>query len=211
MKKWLALALTLLLTFSLTACGAQKGADASGAGESGTADASPVEDARTANEDAAPTDNAPENADASLPENADASGETGLANPFEDYASIEEAEAAAGFSFGVPEVIGGYDTVIYRVAKDISLFEVIYTGEASTLTARKAPGGWNISGDNNQYSVEVAETLQGAQVTCWGEGDSLFLAMWTADNYSYSLSVSENIDRMDFIGIVETIIDLNAA
>ena len=35
--------------------------------------------------------------------------------------------------------------------------------------------------------------------------------MWTADNYSYSLNVSESIDRMDFIGIVETLIDLNAA
>ncbi len=133
-----------------------------------------------------------------------------LANPFTDYATYAEAEAAAGFPFGVPEEIGGYDTVSYRVADDLSLFEVIYASGDASLTARKAPGGWNISGDNNQYTQEVAQTLQGVNVTCWGDGESLFLAMWTVDDYSYSLSASETVDRLDFLGTVETIIALNA-
>ncbi|MBR4211881.1 MAG: hypothetical protein IKR84_05790, partial [Oscillibacter sp.] len=133
-----------------------------------------------------------------------------LANPFTDYATYAEAEVAAGFPFGVPEEIGGYDTVSYRVADDLSLFEVIYSNNDASLTARKAPGGWDISGDNNQYTQEVAQTLQGVNVTCWGDGEALFLAMWTVDDYSYSLSASQTVDRMDFLGTVETIIALNA-
>ena len=220
MKRWIVLALSLILALSLAACGGQGAAqtpandDAAQSADAATPDdsATPDADAETSDDSAAtpdadePSDNAPSDADATLPDDGDAEK---IANPFTDYATYEEAETAVGFKFGVPEQLGGYDTVAYRVAG--TLFEVIYSNDASSLTARKAPGGWDISGDNNQYTVEVAETLAGVDVTCWGEGDTLFLAMWSADGYSYSLSASESVDRMDFIGTVETIIDLNAA
>ena len=209
MKRWIALALALIMAFSLAACGGQGAArDArTERREAQTSDAAASDDSATPDNavtpDDAPSDNAPENADATLPDGAEE-----IANPFTDYATYEEAETAAGFSFRVPEQIGGYDTVSYRV--DGTLFEAIYSNGAASLTVRKAPGGWNISGDNNAYTVEVAETLAGVDVTCWGEDESLFLAMWTADGYSYSLSASESIDRTDFLGTVETVIALNA-
>ena len=221
MKKWIALTLALLLSLSLTACGGQSGSATPDAGQSeeqadAQTDESTVEpaDEQTADADE-PTDNAPADADATLPEEpigpAAPDETTQIANPFVDYAAYEEAEAAAGFAFGVPEEIGNYKKTAYRVAENMSLFEVIYEHDAASLTARKAPGGWNISGDNNQYTVEVAETLQGVNVTCWGEGDALFLGMWTVDDYSYSLGATESMERADFLGAVETIIALNAA
>ena len=223
MKKWIALTLALLLSFSLAACGAQSGTQTPDAGQAEEqTDAAPENDANAATEDNA--DAEPADADATLPDEDAAPDEssdpigppapeenTQLANPFMDYATYEEAETAAGFAFGVPEEIGGYKATDYRVAENMSLFEVIYEKDDVSMTARKAPGGWDISGDNNQYTVEVAETLQGVNVTCWGEGDALFLAMWTADEYSYSLSSTESMDRADFLGAVETIIALNAA
>ena len=203
------------MALSLAACGGQGAAqtpanDADAQTEQAPDDAATPDDAAapdaSATPDAAePSDNAPADADATLPD--DATEE--IANPFTDYATYEEAETAVGFKFGVPEQLGGYDTVSYRVAG--TLFEVIYSNDTASLTARKAPGGWDISGDNNQYTVEVAQTLAGVDVTCWGEGDTLFLAMWSTDDYSYSLSASESIDKADFLGTVETIIDLNAA
>ena len=222
MKKWIALTLALLLSLSLTACGGQSGSATPDAGQSEEqADAPTDEQAAAADEQtaAAPTDadELPDNAppDATLPEEpigpAAPDETTQIANPFVDYDAYEDAEAAAGFAFGVPEEIGNYKKTVYRVAENMSLFEVIYENGAASLTARKAPGGWNISGDNNQYTVEVAETLEGVNVTCWGEGDALFLAMWTVDDYSYSLGATESMERADFLGAVETIIALNAA
>lgn len=197
MKRWIALAFALIMALGLAACGGQGAAQDADARterqEAHPPDAAAPDDSAASDE--APSDNAPEDA-------------AEIANPFTDYAAYGEAETAAGFSFRVPEEIGGYDTVSYRVAG--TLFEAVYSNGASSLTVRKAPGGWNVSGDNNKYTVEVAETLAGVDVTCWGEEESLFLAMWTAGGYSYSLSASESIDRTEFLGTVETVIALNA-
>ncbi len=217
MRKWIALALALTLTLSLASCGKQAEPEPPADGDAAVSDtvdaAAPDDSATTSGDAAAPGNSATTSGDAAAPGNsATTSGDDAatLANPFTDYATYAEAEAAAGFPFGVPEEIGGYDTVSYRVANDLSLFEVVYAGDDASLTARKAPGGWDVSGDNNQYTQEVAQTLQGVNVTCWGDGESLFLAMWTVDDYSYSLSASQTVDRMDFLGTVETIIALNA-
>lgn len=203
MKRWFALAFALIMALSLAACGGQ-GATQNADAQTEQREAQTPDDAATPNDDSAAPDGTPsDNADATLPDGAEE-----IANPFTDYATYEEAETAAGFSFGVPEALGGYDSVVYRVAG--TLFEVIYSNDNGNMTARKAPGGWDISGDNSQYTVEVAETLAGVDVTCWGEDESLFLAMWAADGYSYSLAASESMNRADFLGTVETVIALNA-
>ena len=238
MKKWLALALAFALTVSLAACGKQDTSepadDETNAAATTPDDTATPDDAATTPDDTAapddaattPDDTAAPDAAATTPDDTaapDAAATTpddtaapevpdvvGLANPFKDYATYAEAETAAGFKFGVPEEIGGYDKVAYRVAENSALFEVIYSNDAdASLTARKAPGDWNISGDYSQYTQDVAQSLQGVNVTCLGDGDSLFLAMWTVDDYSYSLGASSTMDRLDFLGIVETIISLN--
>ena len=226
MKKWIALALCLALTLSLAACGKQNAAQTpvnDDAAVSEPADEANTPDGDTAPDAAATPDNtattpdaaaAPDNTattpDAAAPDDTAATGEeVTVTNPFTDYDNYADAEAVAGFVFGVPEEIGGYDKVAYRVADDLSLFEVIYSNDTASLTARKAPGNWNISGDNNQYTQEIVQTLQGVDVTCWGDGNTLFLAMWTVDDYSYSLGADQSVDREDFLGVVETIIALN--
>ncbi|MBR4545103.1 MAG: hypothetical protein IKO14_03895 [Oscillibacter sp.] len=236
MKKWLALALAFALTLSLAACGKQDTSEPAADDETNAAATTP-DDTAAPDDAATPDDTATPDAAATTPDDTaapdaattpddtaapDAAATTpddtaapevpdmGLANPFKDYATYAEAETAAGFKFGVPEEIGGYDKVAYRVAENSALFEVIYSNDAdASLTARKAPGDWNISGDYSQYTQEVAQSLQGVNVTCLGDGDSLFLAMWTVDDYSYSLGASASMDRLDFLGIVETIISLN--
>lgn len=232
MKKWLALALAFALTLSLASCGKQDTAEPPANDEANVAtpddtatsddtaatpdDDTTPDDAATAPDDIAAT---PDNTAATPDDAATTPNDTPMgpeapivdaANPFKDYGTYAEAETAAGFKFGVPEEIGGYNKVAYRVAENASLFEVIYSNDAdASLTARKAPGDWNISGDYSQYTQEVAQSLQGVNVTCLGNGESLFLAMWTVDDYSYSLSSDTSMDRMDFLGTVETIISLN--
>lgn len=214
MKKWIALTLSLFLSLSLTACGGQDAVTTPDAGEASEDVSEPAENPRDTqvppdalpeeNADE-PSDNAPADADANLPED-----NTQIANPFTDYTTYEEAEAAAGFPFGVPEEIGSYQAKAYRVAESLSLFEVIYEDGEASLTVRKSPGEQNISGDYHDYPVEIAETVQGVNVSCWGEGESLSLALWTLGDDSYSLGATESMDRMDFLGAVETIIALNA-
>ncbi|MBQ9493299.1 MAG: hypothetical protein IJR54_06130 [Oscillibacter sp.] len=212
MKRWFAFLLALTLTWSLTACGKQGNAETPDNGETPVSESAETPDdaaTETPDDTVETPDNAVETPNDTVmgPEAPRAAEDEGQ---FTEYATHAEAEEAAGFSFGVPEEIGGYDTVRYRVG-GVSLFEVIYENGNASMTARKSPGSWDASQDDIGHTVEVVETLQGVNVTCWGDGESLFLATWSADGYSYSLDASESIDRLDFLGTVETIIALNAA
>ena len=77
-----------------------------------------------------------------------------LPNPFEDVASLEDAEKAAGFTFRAPYTLNGSDNVVYRVLTEgDKMIEIIYLkGEEEVARIRKAPGSEDISGDYNEYA-----------------------------------------------------------
>ena len=75
---------------------------------------------------------------------------TFIGNPWSDWTSMEEAENAAGFSFGLPEVIAdGYTAAAFRTMNN-QLIEIIYRDGDSEIRVRKQAGeGQDISGDYN--------------------------------------------------------------
>lgn len=63
-------------------------------------------------------------------------------------------------------------------------------------TISKGQGeGSDVSGDNNEYSNASTADLNGTSVTMKGNGDSVNLATWSKDGYSYSISVSPGISE----------------
>lgn len=138
---------------------------------------------------------------------------TQMANPFTECNTMEEAEAAAGFSMTVPDVVESFTNRTIRVmanegsgSTDGNLIEVIYypaSGEAGTATSasstedtslaesneirvRKMAGSGDVSGDYNEYSTQTLD-VDGVNVTLGSANGVITLATWERDGYSYSI------------------------
>ena len=118
---------------------------------------------------------------------------TGLANPWSDVGSAEEAAKGAGIdSFVIAEDpgldLGQLFERTYRCMDGIA--EARLEFPASALTVRKgtiAEEG-DISGDYTEYANTWTQDVNGIEVTCFGnrEGDAA-KSIWTVDNMYFSI------------------------
>ena len=185
-EKIVAALLSLSLALALTACG--------GAGEE-TGNEVGNEVVRNAPEASANTPNDAQN--------------TQIANPFTDYATYAEAEAAAGYAFAAPESVDGYPEVSYSVMNDGELFQIVYANDADEITARKAPGAGDISGDYTNYAEESVFDRTDVPYTVRGNGGKASQAVWMDDEngYAYSLTDAAGMDMDAFTSLVAQIQD----
>ncbi len=116
-----------------------------------------------------------------------AAGDSSVLGPsgIDEYASLAEAESAAGFEMNVPDNIGGVTQSGWFVmgsGTDGVILEVVY-GE--DVTVRKGTGTEDISGDYNVYDWQ--DSVDGIDYAGADE-QSVSLVTWTSDSYSYSIS-----------------------
>ena len=112
---------------------------------------------------------------------------TQLANPWKDYPSLEEAEAACGLTFPMPETIAGsYVAESFRVMNG-QLLEVRYRDGEFPVTVRMQAGeGQDLSGVYGEFeNVQTAE-VDGATITGMNINGGV-VQLITKDGYSYSL------------------------
>ena len=112
-----------------------------------------------------------------------------IGNPWKNYESMDEAEAASGLDFPIPEEIADlYIAESFRVMNN-SLMEVTYRdlSSDSKVTVRMQSGADDdISGVyEDPDSIEVLQ-INGASVTVKIKGQSC-LYLISKDSYSYSL------------------------
>ena len=173
-----ALPLILALTM-LAACGTSNAGNEAGVGAAGTG--------ITAAESAVVTEQ-----DEEVTEN------NGLANPWTDHDSLEDAIAAVGFDFRIPDTIADLPPSAFRTMDGI--LEVVYeTPEDAEspylcITLRKGADETDISGDYNAYSqsyqgsrpISVEKTVE---YTIQGNDDVYNAAHWVQDGHFYSVLV----------------------
>lgn len=122
-----------------------------------------------------------------LDEEAEEGGMIGgvqLANPFTEYSSKEEAEAAAGFTISLPEILPGVAERVWRVMDDGShkMIELIgYAGGEEVLRIRKAEGSGPVDGDYNTYPVSANATYPFSCVEVRGEEGLAKVISWTQE------------------------------
>lgn len=118
---------------------------------------------------------------------------TGLANPWSDVGSAEEAAKGAGIdSFVIAEDpgldLGELFERTYRCMDGIAEARLEYP--ASALTVRKGTNAeeGDISGDYTEYANTWTQDVNGIEVTCFGnrEGDAT-KSIWTVDNMYFSI------------------------
>ena len=132
--------------------------------------------------------------------------ESQLPNPIEEYETLEDAQAAAGFEIPTPaELPEGYTLeAVTTIAK--STIQLIYTDGRNDLTYRcgKA-GGSDISGDYNVYDEEETADVNGNSVLMKGADGSRSLAVWQDDAFSYSLHATSPLPKEQLVKIVESV------
>lgn len=112
-----------------------------------------------------------------------------IGNPWSDWNSIEEAESAIEFSFGLPEVIAdSYDAVSIRTLNN-ELIEVVYCDESFEVCVRKQKGeGQDISGDYNEYESCAETNHNGGTITnYYNSEDTALKQLVSYKGYSWSL------------------------
>lgn len=173
MMKLFAFALSAMMALSLTACG--------------TGEVSPSP------EESEPTAIGGDPATWGSGADGEESGSVQIPNPFTEYASLEEAAAAAGFSLTVPESVEGCARRVIQVfdTTEEPMIEVIYRNDEDTndIYIRKAAGSGDISGDHTQYAETSTVAVGELQVTMKGENGQVSLAAWTDAGYAYSIGV----------------------
>ncbi len=125
----------------------------------------------------------------------EAEQEVGVANPWSDVGSAEEAAKGAGIdSFTVPEgaeiSLGTVKVESYRCMEGLA--EVHFPIGAVEMTIRKGldstaePG--DVSGDYGEYKHEWKSDIDGIEVICYGnrEGEAT-KTLWNAGDYCYSV------------------------
>ena len=126
-------------------------------------------------------------------------GTVGIANPWTEHDTLETAEKAVGFTLSAPEEIAGYDAPIYRTLSE-ELLEILYPAENGEIRIRKQAAtdkvGNDISGDYNDYEeyAAIAAAGENADITLSGNDGLYAKAIWTADGYTYSITVEPAVD-----------------
>ena len=118
----------------------------------------------------------------------------GIANPWHEAASAQEAAEGAGLeSFTPPEYLTCFPAepaVSFRYMEGLA--EADYTDGTRTLTIRKGLGDQDVSGDYTVYPAEWEINHKGLAIRCSGTGETVSLARWAFGGCSWSLTVSPN-------------------
>lgn len=124
---------------------------------------------------------------------------TGVANPWTDHDTSEDAESAVGFELSAPDEIAGYGAPIYRTLSG-TMLEILYPGGSGEVRIRKQAAtndvGNDISGDYNDYQeyAAIAAAGENADITLSGNDGLYAKAIWTVDGYTYSITVDPAVD-----------------
>lgn len=114
-----------------------------------------------------------------------------LANPWQECASMAQAESLAGFSFAIsdsalPEGYGPEAAYIQVIAG--AMLEVDYMGErGGSVCLRKAVGIDDVSGDYNSYDLTQTSRIAGQDVTLRGAENAWYVVTWARDGYSFAV------------------------
>jgi hypothetical protein len=130
---------------------------------------------------------------------------TQLANPWKDYVSLEEAEAASGLDFPMPETIAdSYVAESFRVMNS-QLLEVRYRDGDFPVTVRMQTGeGQDLSGVYGEFENPHTFEVNGATIKVMSI-DAGVLQLISKDGYSYSLHApndywgDSNIEFLQYI------------
>lgn len=133
------------------------------------------------------------------------SASTGMANPFIECKSLEEAAKIAQVNIKLPEYS---QCTIYAVKNNF--VEVQYPlNETSNITIRKSAGEEDISGVYDGKEMQIRST-DGVDVNVRLKDGKFISAYFTGDDGTYSITCDEPLEANEIIAIVDSIVSVNS-
>lgn len=122
----------------------------------------------------------------------------------EEYKSADELSAAVGFAISdLTNIPFEYSKALYY--NNAGYAEIQYIGNEDTLVFRKSVGMEDNSGDYNDYPVVKSVNVKNIQATMKGKNKTVYLAIWSDKEYSYSLHSEYGMDERSVIKLIEEI------
>lgn len=84
--------------------------------------------------------------------------------------------------------------------------EITYSGTDGTIVFRKAvreKEAEDISGDFNEYEHEEQVIADETEITCRGNGEKEYVAVWQDGTYSYAILAEDGIAREEMLRLIE--------
>ena len=145
---------------------------------------------------------------AAEPTLAPTDGSAQIPNPFQDFESLEEAAALAGFELTLPETMPeGFTLTAYRAIEN-EMIEIIYENGDNEICIRKAKGSEDISGDYTEYAESTTLTIKDLSVTAKGNDSTIRVATWVSGEFTFSVTAfigDAGLDTETISSIIEAI------
>lgn len=124
-----------------------------------------------------------------------------------EYASLTELEKAVGFDMPELEALP-FETAetMYTNAFGIARIDYYGSSEERITISKGKDDGTDVSGDYNEYSSVIEETVDGITVTLKGNEESYNLAIWTDGEYAYAISANPGISYEIIMKMIQVII-----
>lgn len=119
-----------------------------------------------------------------------------IANPWQEVTSVQEAKDICGFTIDVPDNIDSGAIESIQVTDNI--IEVNYDND---ISIRKGNTNEDISGDYNDYSNVIEQTINNINVTLKGNDNNYNSVVYYVNQYCYSI-YSVNGISIDLIAYV---------
>ena len=125
----------------------------------------------------------------------------GTPNPWTDYDDAEAAMAGTGITLTFPETLNGKAAAAFRGMGE-TMLEIKY--DVGTYVRKSVGEEDDISGDYNEYAVVETVTVGERTVTFKGDGETVSLALWTEDGFSYAVG-APGLSAADMTAVVEAV------
>lgn len=85
------------------------------------------------------------------------------------------------------------------------MIEVIYQSDTEKLVVRKGAGSQDISGDYQKYETQRTVTVDDRQVTIKGTGNTVAVAIWADNGYTYAVSAAPGLETAELSALISGI------
>lgn len=131
-----------------------------------------------------------------------------LPDPFIPYSTLPDLKAAAPFAVKSPQLLPTNCRERYMaMLNNKNLIQIFYSNDDQTIVYRMAvlEEGRDISGDYTNYDKEDTLAVGDKEILVKGKDDTIHVALWNDDHFSYSLSFSKGISQKLLVDILENI------
>jgi hypothetical protein len=127
-----------------------------------------------------------------------------IINPIENFDTIDDAQKALKFKVTIPKELLGKYNIKYINTISRNVFQICYINGQNDIIFRMGQGIEDISGDYNNYETNNTVNINGSNVKLKGDNDLIKVAVWSANNMTYSISITNGMKQDDIINLIKS-------